>query len=54
VYAGMGDAPDAMDCLENSFAHHEADINFIGVEPAYARIRDEPRFLALRKRLGLP
>jgi hypothetical protein len=50
----MGDAQNAVDCLENSFAHQEADINFIGVEPAYARIRDDPRFLALRERLGLP
>jgi tetratricopeptide (TPR) repeat protein len=54
VYAGMGDAQNAVDCLENSYTHREADINFIGVEPAYARIRDDPRFLALRERLGLP
>jgi tetratricopeptide (TPR) repeat protein len=54
VYAGMGDAQKTVDCLENSLAHHESDINFIGVEPAFARIRDDPRFLALRQSLGLP
>jgi hypothetical protein len=34
--------------------NQEGDINFIGVDPAYDRIRSDARFVALRKRLGLP
>jgi tetratricopeptide (TPR) repeat protein len=54
VYAGMGDRQRVMDCLEKALANREGDINFIGVEPAYDGMRDDPRFVALRKRLGLP
>jgi tetratricopeptide (TPR) repeat protein len=54
VYAGLGDNQHAVDCLEQSLANQEGDINFIGVEPAYDGMRADPRFVALRKRIGLP
>jgi serine/threonine-protein kinase len=54
VYAGMGDRQRALDSLETAAAHHEGDLIFIGVEPAYDRLHSEPRFLALKKSLGLP
>jgi tetratricopeptide (TPR) repeat protein len=52
VYAGMGDKQNTLACLENGLANHEGDINFIGVEPAYDKLHDDPRFVALQKHVG--
>ena len=54
VYAGLGDGQHAVDCMEKSLVNQEGDINFIGVDPAYDKIRSDLGFVALRKRLGLP
>jgi tetratricopeptide (TPR) repeat protein len=54
VYAGMGDSRHAVDCMENSLVNREGDVNFIGVDPAYDGMRTDPRFVALRKLLGVP
>jgi serine/threonine-protein kinase len=54
VYAGMGDNQSTLTCLENGAANHESDLIYIGVEPAYGRLHSEPRFVALKKSLGLP
>jgi tetratricopeptide (TPR) repeat protein len=54
VFTGMGDIQRAVDCLQNGITNHEGDINFIGVDPAYEEIRADPRFVALRRRLGTP
>jgi len=54
VYAGMGENNYALTCLEKAAAHREGDLIFIGIEPAYDRLHSEPRFVALKKRLGLP
>jgi tetratricopeptide (TPR) repeat protein len=54
VYAGMGDNQRALRCLESGLANQEGDLTFIGVDPAYDKLHADPRFLALKKRLGLP
>src|ERR1035438_2925953 len=54
VYAGMGDNQRALNCLESALANHEGDVTFIGIDPAYDKLHADPRFLALKKRLGLP
>jgi len=54
VFAGMGDTLRTVDNLERASEAREGDINFIGVDPAYDRVRNEGPFLVLRGRLELP
>jgi hypothetical protein len=53
IQVGLGDKAGALTSLENSYAHHETDVNYIGVEPIFDSLRSEPRFQALLKKLGL-
>jgi serine/threonine-protein kinase len=53
IQVGLGDKAGALTSLENSYAHHETDVNYIGVEPIFDSLRAEPRFQALLKKLGL-
>jgi tetratricopeptide (TPR) repeat protein len=53
VRAGLGDSAGALDDLEAAFARRETDLNYLAVEPVLAPLHAEPRFQALRKRMGL-
>jgi tetratricopeptide (TPR) repeat protein len=53
VYAALGDKARALDALDRSFAEGDVDLNFMAVDPLLATLRTEPRFLALKSRLGL-
>ncbi|MGD0778275.1 MAG: tetratricopeptide repeat protein [Candidatus Solibacter sp.] len=52
IQVGLGDKAGALTSLENGYAHHETDVNYIGVEPILDPLRKEPRFQALLKKLG--
>ncbi|HUP02818.1 MAG TPA: tetratricopeptide repeat protein [Bryobacteraceae bacterium] len=54
VYAGLGEKDKAVLCLENGYANHEGDLIFIGVDPAWDGLHSDARFIALKKRMGLP
>jgi serine/threonine-protein kinase len=53
VYAGLGDKPRALDALERAYAQRIVDLNFMAVDPMLASLRAEPRFVALKGRMGL-
>ena len=53
IQVGLGDKLAALTSLENSLVHHETDANYIGVDPILDPLRNEPRFQALLKKLGL-
>jgi tetratricopeptide (TPR) repeat protein len=53
IQVGLGDTSGALTSLENGYAGHETDVNYIGVEPMFDPLRKEPRFQALLKKLGL-
>jgi serine/threonine-protein kinase len=53
VYAALGDNPRALDALERAYAQRIVDLNFMAVDPLLASLRSEPRFLALKARMGL-
>jgi serine/threonine-protein kinase len=53
VYAALGDKPRALDALERAYAQRIVDLNFMAVDPMLASLRAEPRFLTLKRRLGL-
>ena len=52
VYAALGNRVRAMECLERAEARHEADVNFIAVDPTFDGMRHDPRFESLLQRLG--
>jgi tetratricopeptide (TPR) repeat protein len=53
VYAALGDKPRALDALDRAFAQRVVDLNFMAVDPIFASLRAEPRFLALKARMSL-
>src|ERR1017187_1650638 len=53
IQVGLGDKAGALTSLENSYTHHETDVNYIAVDPVFDPLRNEPRFQALLKKLGL-
>jgi TolB-like protein/Flp pilus assembly protein TadD len=53
VYAALGDYPRALDALERAYEQRVVDLNFMAVDPMLAGLRAEPRFLALKSRMGL-
>lgn len=53
VYAALGDNPRALEALERAYTERVVDLNFMAVDPLLASLRAEPRFLALKGRMGL-
>jgi hypothetical protein len=53
VYAALGDRAKALDWLEKAHGEHDFSIAQIGVAPWFKDLRNEPRFQALLKRIGL-
>jgi TolB-like protein len=53
VYASMGDEPNTVKWLERLADQHEWAVLNIAVNPAFAAMRNSPRFRALKKRIGL-
>ena len=53
VYNGLGEREKALDYLEKGVAEKDVRMVFLKVEPAWSKLRSEPRFLALMKRMRL-
>jgi TolB-like protein/Tfp pilus assembly protein PilF len=53
IRIGLNDSAGALDELERAFASYETDLNFLAVEPIFDPLRGEPRYLALRQKLGI-
>ena len=54
VYAGLGENDRALEWLERAGEERSPRLVFLGVEPAFDGLSGDPRFAALRKKLGLP
>jgi tetratricopeptide (TPR) repeat protein len=52
--AQVGEREKAVASLEAAFAERSAGLVFLKVEQAWDRIRDDPRFAALVRRIGIP
>ena len=50
---GAGDREGALEALDEAVEARDAALVYIGVQPALAGLRSEPRFVALVERLGL-
>jgi TolB-like protein/Flp pilus assembly protein TadD len=53
VHVGLGERAEALDRLEEAHAERAADLAWLGVRPVFGSLRDEPRFTALLKEIGL-
>ena len=53
IYAALGENDKALDCLEQSFAARDTDLLMLAVDPAFDNLRGDPRFMALKQKLGL-
>jgi serine/threonine-protein kinase len=54
VYAGLGDSDQALQWLNRALDERSEAAIEITAHPAFARLRSDPRFIALLKRLGVP
>jgi TolB-like protein/Flp pilus assembly protein TadD len=53
IYAGLNDADRTMEWLEKAYEMRSASLVFLKVNPRYDRVRSDPRFSALLKRINL-
>jgi adenylate cyclase len=53
VYLGLGQKDIALDWLEKAYAERDTEMIFLMVDPPLAPLRNEPRFQALLKKVGL-
>ncbi len=54
VYATLGDKDNAFDWLEKAYEDHAPWLIELGIEPCWDKLRPDPRFTDLLRRVGLP
>src|SRR5439155_557608 len=54
IYASLGDRDQAFTWLDKAFEEHAPWLGFIKTDPVFQSLRDDPRFPALLRRIGLP
>jgi hypothetical protein len=54
IHAGLGDLDSAFLALEKAFEVRDGRIPYLATEPRFAPLREDPRYQALVRRLGLP
>lgn len=53
-YALLGEKDLALQYLERAYQLHLSDLLTLDADPELDSLRSDPRFLALRRRIGLP
>jgi tetratricopeptide (TPR) repeat protein len=54
VYATLGESDNAFVWLEKAYEDHAPWLIELGIEPAWDKLRSDPRFIDLLRRVGLP
>jgi hypothetical protein len=54
VYAALGDKDAAFEHLEHAFSTHSMKLLWLGVDPRFDPLREDPRFPDLLARMRLP
>ncbi len=54
MYVGLGDLDSALEWLETGYEERDEWMTFLAVLPFWDPLRDDPRFVALLHRMGLP
>lgn len=52
LYAASGDRRRAFDALDKAWAQHTSDMLFLNVDPVFDSLHRDPRFAALRRKMG--
>ena len=53
VYCGLGDKDEALSCLEQACDERDPRLTLLKVDPRWDSLRDNARFVAILKRIGL-
>ena len=53
VYTGLNDKENALKWLERSFEEKSGSVRYLKMEPRLQSLRNEPRYIALMKKIGL-
>lgn len=53
LYAALGQEEQAFTSLERAFGQRDVQLIFLGCDPAFDSLRDDPRFANLMRRIGL-
>jgi adenylate cyclase len=53
IYVGLGEKEKALDWLEKAYAEQDSACWYLRIDQIYDSVRDEPRFQAILKKLGL-
>jgi tetratricopeptide (TPR) repeat protein len=53
IYVALGERDDAIRELERACEERSSSLHFVGIAPEFAPMRDDPRFTAILKRIGL-
>ena len=52
LYAGLGQRDQALRYLERAYEERSTVLAYLMIDPRIAALREEPRFVALARRLG--
>jgi hypothetical protein len=52
IYAELGQRDEAFKWLEKAFDNKETDLVYLKVSPIWDKLRDDPRFAEMLRRLG--
>ena len=53
VYAGLNDKENALKWLEKAYEEKSGSVRYLKMEPRLDNLRNEPRYIALMKKIGL-
>jgi len=53
IYAGVAENEQALEWLEKAYKEHNCWLGFLNTEPRFQKLRSDPRFGALLKKVGL-
>ena len=53
IYAGLGDTEEALSWLETGLEQHDVRLVFLGIDPRWDGLRNEPRFQSIARHLNL-
>lgn len=54
LHSSLDDRARALDLLEQAVAAHDLQLQYLNVVPQFDRLRSEPRFSEIVRRVGLP
>ena len=52
IYNALGMTDKALEWLEKGYEQRDPQMTFLNIEPKWSNLRNEPRFVELRKRMG--